>query len=62
MKNKLLRITSVISKVGLSRSTIYSLCKQGKFPKQVQITERCVGWLESEIDEFLNQRASCRFA
>lgn len=62
MKNKLLRIRSVIEKVGLSRSTIYALCKQGKFPKQVCISERCVGWLENEIDDFLNQRASCRFA
>lgn len=62
MQNKILRIRSVIEKVGLSRSTIYALCKSGKFPKQICITDRCVGWLEEEIDEFLNQRASCRFA
>ena len=56
MSTKLLRIKSVIEIVGLSRSTIYALCSKGLFPKQIKISERCVGWIDSEINDFINQR------
>lgn len=41
----------------LSRSTIYAEIKAGRFPKQFQLTsKRCVGWNESEIQDWLNAR------
>lgn len=60
MTQKLLRMNEVTKTVGLSRSTIYALCSKGQFPKQVQITERTVGWLDTEIDEWVVRKATAR--
>ena len=45
---------------GLSRVTRWRLEKRGEFPKKVKLTERCVGWPEAEIMEWLNARAEER--
>lgn len=45
--NKIKEIT------GLSTTTIWRLEKEGKFPKKRQIAPGCVGWLYSEIEEYL---------
>jgi prophage regulatory protein len=44
----------------LSRSSLYALAKMGKFPAPVKLSERAVGWLESEISAYINQRAEQR--
>ncbi|MDB5708896.1 MAG: AlpA family transcriptional regulator, partial [Sphingomonas bacterium] len=36
-----------------SRSTMYRKVEQGTFPRQVRISERCVGWRESAIKAWL---------
>ena len=52
-----IRLNTVKAVTGLSRSTIYALIKAGKFPKQIQLTSaRCVGWLESDVMEFITSR------
>jgi predicted DNA-binding transcriptional regulator AlpA len=28
--------------------------KCGKFPKQIKLSERAAGWLEQDIDEYIN--------
>lgn len=55
---QILRRNQVQILTGLSRSTIYALMKQRRFPLAVRISERTVGWIRSEIDEFLNSRIS----
>ncbi len=52
----ILRRKQVERRTGLSRSTIYLRVAQGNFPKAVSLGARAVGWLESEIDEWLNSR------
>lgn len=52
-----LRMKAVIELSGLSRSTIYSFIKDGKFPAQCKIGERAVGWRASEIFEWISTRA-----
>jgi len=52
----LIRLTLLKNKVGLSRSTIYLKISQGKFPKPIHLGERSVGWLESEVDEWIQQQ------
>lgn len=56
MYTRLLRIKEVMTRTGLSRSTIYELMSKGEFPKQVVLTERCVGWIEDEIQDWLLKR------
>ena len=53
---RLLRRAEIEQRVGLSRSSLYRLMRSGQFPKPVQIGERAVRWLESEINDWL---ASC---
>lgn len=44
----------------LSKATIYREIKQGKFPAPIQLTDRSVGWLMSEIEEWINKKAKNR--
>ncbi len=53
---RILRRKKVETKTGISRSTIYNGIKKGTFPKQIQLGQQSVGWLESEIDAWLRDR------
>ena len=56
--SRIIRKPEVKSKTGLPNSTIYELISQGKFPKQIKLSARSSGWLESEIDEWIAARVS----
>jgi len=56
MVTKILRIPSVKARTGLSRSTIYLRVAEGSFPAPVSLGGRAVGWIEAEVDAWLNQR------
>jgi len=56
MATAILRLPAVKARTGLSRSTIYLYINQGKFPAQICLGSRSVGWLESDIDSWLNQK------
>lgn len=53
---RILRLPLVRERTGLSRSSIYLRISEGRFPKPVSLGARAVGWLESEITEWLNRR------
>ncbi len=53
---RILRLPLVRERTGLSRSSIYLRISEGRFPKPISLGERAVGWLESEITEWLNRR------
>ena len=52
---KVLRLAEVKAKTKLSRTSIYRLGEQGKFPKSIKIGLRVNGWLENEVDEWLEK-------
>lgn len=54
----ILRRKQVEARTGLSRSTIYQRIADGTFPKAVNLGGRAVGWLESEIEDWLAQRVN----
>lgn len=56
MATSILRLPSVKARTGLSRSTIYLRVSEGRFPKPVSLGGRAVGWVESEINDWLNQQ------
>lgn len=58
MAKKILRLNEVKARTGLGRSTIYLRIAQGSFPKSIALGERAVGWLESDLDEWINERIS----
>jgi prophage regulatory protein len=45
----ILRLPAVKARVGLSRSTIYQYISEGRFPAQIRLGTRAVGWPEREI-------------
>jgi prophage regulatory protein len=56
MSNKILRLPAVKIKTGLSRSTIYARVSQGTFPAALSLGPNTVGWLEADIEEWIDQQ------
>ncbi len=50
------RTKKVWEETGLSRTTIWRLEQAGKFPRRRQLTPGRVGWLESEVLEWMESR------
>ncbi|CDI01526.1 CP4-57 prophage; transcriptional acitvator of a P4-like cryptic prophage [Candidatus Competibacter denitrificans Run_A_D11] len=48
----------VQERTGLTRTAIYKGMADGTFPKAIRLTDRSVGWLESEITDWINQRVA----
>ncbi len=55
-KTNIIRLDEVKKRTALSRSSIYLRIKSGEFPKQISLGGRAVGWVESEIDDWLEQQ------
>ncbi|WP_460746642.1 helix-turn-helix transcriptional regulator [Microvirgula curvata] len=53
---RIIRLKEVINSTGLARSTIYKNISEGSFPKPVPLGDRCVGWLESEVHDWILER------
>jgi prophage regulatory protein len=53
---RILRLPDVIQMSGLSRATIRRLEKLGLFPKSVKIGLRAIGWIESEVENWIAER------
>ncbi len=67
MPNKILRFEEVQERTGFSRSTIYNRINPNRrtydptFPKPISLGPRLLGWLESEIDQWIEETVlSCR--
>ena len=57
LPTRILRFPEIHPRIGrLARSTVWRLEKAGKFPAHRQISPNAVGWLESEIDEWIAAR------
>ena len=53
---RLIRRQEVQAKTGLGASSIYAMMQQGTFLKAVNISERRVAWIESDVDQWINER------
>lgn len=54
----ILRRPQVQARTGLSRSTIYERVSRGTFPAPVKLGARAVGWIESELDDWVRARVA----
>src|SRR4029078_11729668 len=59
---RIIRLPVVESKTGLKHSAIYEKMAPGQFPRQVPLGAKAVGWLEHEIDAWIDARAAERDA
>jgi prophage regulatory protein len=55
-----LRLPKVKERTGLKHSAIYEGIADGTFPKPVPIGLRAVGWLEDEIEAWIEERIAAR--
>ena len=57
MTTLILRLPAVLDRIGLSRSTVYDMMARGTFPRPVRLSERAVGWRETDIEGWLAARS-----
>jgi len=53
---QILRFKNVCAKVGLGRTAVREKIKRGEFPAGYPIGARAVGFLESDIDAWIDSR------
>ena len=52
----LIRLAQVTAKTGLSRSTIYRLEADGRFPSRIKLSENTTAWDVAHVDEWISER------
>ena len=55
---RLIRRKEVQTKTGLGASSIYAMMKNGEFPQCLNLSERRVAWIESDIDKWIAERVA----
>ena len=58
--DRIIRLKTVLSRTGLSRSTIYRKIAEGTFPAQLKISTNGSGWHESDINRWVADPVSWR--
>ena len=59
--DRIVRLKTVLSRTGLSRSTIYRKIIDGTFPPQIRISVHGSGWRESDINRWIADPATWRW-
>lgn len=54
-EDQLLTLDEVCKIVKLTKSRLYYLMNQNKFPRPINVSTRCVAWLESEVYGYIDQ-------
>lgn len=54
--DRFIRVKEVLEATGLKRSTLFKLVRDGRFPRQRQLTDRATGWLASEVQQWMAER------
>ncbi len=55
--NRFIRMPELMKILGVSRSSVWNYCKSGNFPQPHKISPRLVGWLESDVQSWIETRA-----
>ncbi|AYF17727.1 AlpA family transcriptional regulator [Vibrio parahaemolyticus] len=50
---RFIKLKEVMKKTALSRSAIYRKMSEDAFPKSVNLGDRAVAWVESEVDGWM---------
>jgi len=57
---RVLKLKEVLAKTSLGKTTLYALLKQSQFPKPISLGLRAVGWLDSEIESWIQSKVDAR--
>ena len=55
MTPQILRRKQLETHIGLSRSSIYKMMADGRFPRPIKLGRRSVGWRTAEIERWLDE-------
>ena len=59
-ERRLIRLGKVCAKTGLSKAGVYKRMNEKSFPERVPLGGRAVAWVESEIDDWVEQQIESR--
>ncbi len=57
---RFLKLQEVMEKTALSRSAIYRKMNEDQFPQSISLGGRAVAWVESEVDEWMEECLALR--
>ncbi|MGB0938835.1 MAG: AlpA family transcriptional regulator [Colwellia sp.] len=57
---RLIKLKEVMAKTSLGHSSIYKFISEGTFPKQVSLGAKSVAWVESEVDDWIENKVRGR--
>lgn len=57
---RLMKLGEVMHRTGLSKPTIYNYIRKGQFPKPVKLGPRGIGFIESEVVDWITDRITLR--
>jgi prophage regulatory protein len=60
--NRVIRLPAVREVTGMGRTTLYRNIKNGKFPRPIILGARAVGWIEADVQAWLQSRIDAREA
>ena len=60
-RQKIIKLPRVKEITTLSRPTIYRRMAEGKFPKQIKLSERASAWVEQEVLDWLDSCIEDRY-
>jgi prophage regulatory protein len=53
----ILRLPDVEARCAVNRRTLYYWIERGMFPRPINLGPRTVGWLDSDIEAWINEKA-----
>jgi len=56
MSQSFIRLSEVQRRTGYSKAWIYRLMADKRFPTSIKIGSRAIAFIESEVDEWINER------
>lgn len=57
---RILRLSDVLYRTGLSRTTLYRKIAEGTFPHQVRISQKGSGWRASAVETWMEDPVAYR--
>ena len=59
-RKRFIRISELTEMLGISRSTIFRMVRDGILPSKVRISQRAVGFRSEEIENFIESRTDVK--
>jgi prophage regulatory protein len=50
------RLPTLQAKLGISRSHIWAMVKEGKFPKPIKLSPKCTVWNAADVERWVQER------